>query len=1044
METTNLSSPVLASLVSIRFFNGRMLTGEDLTREQRSLYARDARVAAALGAGVVRGLDVVADELNSSGGPVVRVTAGCAIDRRGEFIVLAEDTLVELRLPEPLPTQGRPDWRRCADAASDLPAPAPAADAGLYLLVIRSAPVDSAEMARVLQVDRSNDPCMVNFVQEAAVFRLVRMTDLEAGLVGVPEARLRNVVAHACFGTAAVPPAPSVDAPESARAIEALYTKLAPTMACDLPLAVLRIRHTTGLVWIDQWAARRSITAAPTHVTLERATGPRGFAEAEARLLQFDNQLRALGGAPVASASPRAGSAAETFRWVPPAGELPASWVVDGDAWRHFFGRWMAPPTLTLCDARILPALLVANTAAAAIPVDVADDAVSAPAIDVYCGRSSGEGEPTALVYVQSVDGRVIVDLTGAALTASVSASLKVRLVSADGLRSWDLIRLADATWVSPGASPGDYHVEVVSAWVAASPAAVTLVGGRVQHREIAVTALTGTIEVDAPSTDFVDVYEVMARRDGRALAARREGRRWIVEGAAVGAWNILGRAYGRLTRIVTREANVEVQAGKTVKVVLDFAEEVRQPPRSLTFVYKIGNVSRKIKLSMIETSITESDDGVELEIKPSRYYSYKRVEQEVAKNALAAVQALKKPVIQITRPSPPAPDPALAEKFVRVSEPWGEPMPVIERAVLKNWAVNQDHGKQVLLNPLPEEVRGWLLRWRQWLAYVEPSERVRTRILASTPALKVEAGQTLASLADRRSPSTTAEAWAVFGPTAMPVAVTREASNVPFDYMPPDYEKLLRPLNPFYLDVPFDVIVAYPKDILGIYFPWPVGDPEDFYDEMNKRAEEVKKNLEYLPGMTPAIRDSLGELLDPVALANATPGVLAERLGGQYNPVVHALLIAGARDTVEPAMWSIAESGLADAGRLTAAGYTTLGELANATTERLRASLDIDEGAASRAKEGAMSLLRKNAVDAAAAVVFSRAVVEGRVAESVSEGESAIDLASENPASEELSPGLREAAILASERLSRADLAMTRLLGVSLEANALTRFRIR
>jgi hypothetical protein len=72
------------------YFNGRLLSGEDLTTERRADREERRRLARATGDGVVRGLQVqktVADT------PTVTVTAGLALDRTGDSVVLHNDMM---------------------------------------------------------------------------------------------------------------------------------------------------------------------------------------------------------------------------------------------------------------------------------------------------------------------------------------------------------------------------------------------------------------------------------------------------------------------------------------------------------------------------------------------------------------------------------------------------------------------------------------------------------------------------------------------------------------------------------------------------------------------------------------------------------------------------------------------------------------------------------------------------------------------------------------------------------------------------------------
>src|ERR1041384_5963402 len=58
MSTINLEEPItLGGIQAINFFNGRLLSGEDLTQEQAMGLLRDRRLGQATGAGIVCGLE---------------------------------------------------------------------------------------------------------------------------------------------------------------------------------------------------------------------------------------------------------------------------------------------------------------------------------------------------------------------------------------------------------------------------------------------------------------------------------------------------------------------------------------------------------------------------------------------------------------------------------------------------------------------------------------------------------------------------------------------------------------------------------------------------------------------------------------------------------------------------------------------------------------------------------------------------------------------------------------------------------------------------
>src|SRR5437870_5545906 len=100
----DLFTPILNDQTrSVSFFNGRLLSGEAMADEQRAVRAARELLAQGVGDGVVSGLEVAeASGSSSKTSPVVTVTAGLAIDRRGEILLLPGDTDVRLaRSPRP-------------------------------------------------------------------------------------------------------------------------------------------------------------------------------------------------------------------------------------------------------------------------------------------------------------------------------------------------------------------------------------------------------------------------------------------------------------------------------------------------------------------------------------------------------------------------------------------------------------------------------------------------------------------------------------------------------------------------------------------------------------------------------------------------------------------------------------------------------------------------------------------------------------------------------------------------------------------------------
>src|ERR1044072_2669892 len=81
---------------SVNFFNGRLLSGEDMTTQRKADREERRRLAQAIGGGVVEGFAVRAADTRSASNPPVTVSAGLAFDGKGDSIRLANDAQVSL------------------------------------------------------------------------------------------------------------------------------------------------------------------------------------------------------------------------------------------------------------------------------------------------------------------------------------------------------------------------------------------------------------------------------------------------------------------------------------------------------------------------------------------------------------------------------------------------------------------------------------------------------------------------------------------------------------------------------------------------------------------------------------------------------------------------------------------------------------------------------------------------------------------------------------------------------------------------------------
>jgi hypothetical protein len=317
-DTVTTNEPIVSGgLRTVRFFNGRLLTGEDLTREQEANGLARLRLGRALGSGVAYGLEVSASPATSRPRPIVHVEAGAAVNGEGRVLELPAAT--ELAL-----TQERVDGGGSELLFRDCTPFQPAtysAGAGAYLLTIAPASRNEGR-ARVSGLGNEQAACNVAFSVEGVQFHLLQIA-LPPGLLDDDD-RLRNRLAHLLLGTGDArrkafernPLGPRHDTYgllDDLRAAGCLDAR-------QVPLAVLAWNAAAGIRFVDLWAVRRRIVAPACERLLPTLTGDRRRAEAEAVFAQFQAQIDDM----LAAGAPLGGvTAAERFTFLPPVGVVP-------------------------------------------------------------------------------------------------------------------------------------------------------------------------------------------------------------------------------------------------------------------------------------------------------------------------------------------------------------------------------------------------------------------------------------------------------------------------------------------------------------------------------------------------------------------------------------------------------------------------------------------------------------------------------------------------------------------------------------------------
>jgi hypothetical protein len=343
------------------FFNGRLLTREDLSQEQLAQSTRRSQVGRALGSGVAYGLEVEESDVASPPGQVVlNVAPGLAITPEGDTLNVSE--LLSLRFSL-RPGSAQPESSTAADFrdCGTVVASSMITTSGTYLLAIRCV-TGKEGLAAVSGLGNEAAPCNTKYRTAGVGFRAIGL-----GTVAKPaEPLFRSRLAAECFGfsdtsllkalydpfgtpaplEAPVRPSSGARAAEGYGKVDALRG-VNDLLGCEVPLAVLHLNDDGSLSFLDTWPVRRSLV----RPALTRRWWPFGGlderrrAEGEAAMLCFQDHLRAIKASPALKAN----RAQDFFAFLPGGGFLPvdeshfdaktflgpqASVVTDGD-----FGR---------------------------------------------------------------------------------------------------------------------------------------------------------------------------------------------------------------------------------------------------------------------------------------------------------------------------------------------------------------------------------------------------------------------------------------------------------------------------------------------------------------------------------------------------------------------------------------------------------------------------------------------------------------------------------------------------------------------------------
>jgi hypothetical protein len=331
-SSIDLQQPILdGGIRSINFFNGRLLSARDLTREQSAYREADRRLGQAVGEGVAYGLEVSKSTASTNEAPVVAVECGLAVNRQGQTLWLRDKTDVALVRKASASTAGV-----IFSDCKPLQAGTYVAGAGVYLLTV--APAETREGRAVTNaLDTGAAPCNTDTVVSAVQFRLIQINPPITTAELQDRNHLQSLIAQKCFGISDL--RPSVRDPFGGEIKQyGLLDSLRPNTLtdCDVPLGILYWTLSDGIKFIDMWSVRRRLIDPATTDPWRTITGERRLAEVEAMLLQFEDQIETLRHSSVPTNSI---VATDNFSYLPPVGIIPifSDRAVTGFNYQKFF-----------------------------------------------------------------------------------------------------------------------------------------------------------------------------------------------------------------------------------------------------------------------------------------------------------------------------------------------------------------------------------------------------------------------------------------------------------------------------------------------------------------------------------------------------------------------------------------------------------------------------------------------------------------------------------------------------------------------------------
>jgi hypothetical protein len=913
MSLVELLEPILdGGLERNNFFNGRLLSAEDLRAEQDAERLRQSLIARSVGDGVGWGLAV---SVVSTSPARVRVGAGFAMNRMGDLLRLATDADVALvRTIPPAPD----DVTRFFAECEDLPSSTSSSGLGAYILTISptSGFRETAPVSDPNTTAAGRGSCGARFAVEGVRFRLAPVVlnslqgigaDLRSRIGALlPPAndaagqRLRNLLAHACFGSPAlggeVTDALELDLGQPGESGWGLLDSMrrrGDLTDCDVPLAVV-VLTSSGLRFVDMWPARRRLLDAGAISKWQGVASPRRIAEGEAAFLQFQSQLEVV----KTLGAPASVTANSYFDVLPAGGWLPTG--TGGFNWSVFLGSH-APPEVTPVDAALLRGILerswfdeaFALSTSPPVPIRVFEVPDTSATPFVVFARSS-YGAIRVFLTPTPADTKTVT-VTATALTGSVGKSTK---------RSGGLVQI-------PELVPGRHIVSITASdFAPVTPSNADVIGGRTVDLNITLTPISNGSIVVRP-LDAIKGQSMAP--SGLSITATSGGATWrAVRQEASARWlfadlppattfAITGAAPG--FKVASTTAG-PVSLGQQIEVLLYFEKEkpvVDKPRKCIDVAKDLKPFPPRVRLCLV-IEATEFDQG--------RFFDAQE------KGGSFAPFAVRK-------------------------RPGGDR--AAGRFAIDGGVILYREPRWSDMRPVPiavAEVHQWLLEWRAWLSRTLGDPTIEHDAPAIYVARKFRPAMDLSDV------SSLPLAYAVFGSIGVPIAIETIERRTRASIRLADVEEF--PAQRYLEDLTVVNLISV-DDLVGSlteFLADATGEPEEILalliEEVANNIDNINSRFAYYPGVDEPKHKAMVDagFVDDVAIANGELDEVAKVLGSKY---LAAKTIEKARKIVPEESWSLEYLGLPEdqANGLRAIGVDSMGAfMANTTTTGGKAAL--------------------------------------------------------------------------------------------------------